>query len=613
MAEYTKQIKQLTQQASQTPQFQAPSQSLGGDIVNALGTGLQFLQQKQATEKLEEVRTLQSQQERRMSTGVLGLRELRQNLSNQGVSKTLFMQKEREYLAQFNPEERVGIIQQTKEVTGKSLASFSSDLDKQAQDAIAARTTLEEEAAGLRPYMTQPLDLGADDNVIQAQILQATANKAQMEKLKAEETLKSTQLSNQQTANTINARNYLIEYGVQVGNQMVQQVQGLLDTVDFNNTAQVEETMKLVGSRRQEFIVAAVQDAASKGITISQQEAETQLSAQLTEFDNVQRLLGREDIASMTANQRKYMVNNMVLGLKQDSSYEAQKLSYFLTWSDVLENNPYLQQDLAAQQISTLVGGMATKKFGATPFNDTDAPDPKKAASAFMKNVFMKAPSDLTQEERNVFTDTVVEDLTAGVKGTERLVNNGGLTAYVEGIALGKSDNLIPEERKGEVLEGLLDKSEVFLRRAIPDVLRNQQLGSVKPSGRGIKQRKGPVVESGSGESMFDMLGDDLKVKIDGKTTYLSDTARKYNKWVDNVFTAMDKLGATEEEKNALKFQIRRSFNVADNVRESSTSDEYSVLASEQGVDLSSFEDGEYEDANGNTVVIRNGQVVSVQ
>lgn len=567
MAEYTKQIKQLTQQASQTPQFQAPSQSLGGDIVNALGTGLQFLQQKQATEKLEEVRTLQSQQQRRMSTGVLGLRELRQNLSNQGVSKTLFMQKEREYLAQFNPEERVGIIQQTKEVTGKSLASFSSDLDKQAQDKISARTTLEEEAAGLRPYMTQPLDLGADDNVIQAQILQATANKAQMEKLKAEETLKSTQLSNQQTTNTINARNYLIEYGVQVGNQMVQQVQGLLDTVDFNNTAQVEETMKLVGSRRQEFIVAAVQDAANKGITISQKEAETQLSAQLTEFDNVQRLLGREDIATMTANQRKYMVNNMVLGLKQDSSYEAQKLSYFLTWSDVLENNPYLQQDLAAQQISTLVGGMATKKFGVTPFNDTDAPSPEKAASTFMKNVFMKAPTDLTQEERDVFTDTVVEDLTAGVKGTERLINNGGLTAYVEGIALGKSDNLIPEERKGEVLEGLLEKSEVFLRRAIPDVLRNQQLGSVKPSGRGIKQRKGPVVESGSGESMFDMLGDDLKVKIDGKTTYLSSTARKYNKWVDNVFTAMDKLGATEEEKAALKFQIRRSFNVADNVK----------------------------------------------
>ena len=53
MAEYTRQIQQLRQQASQTPQLQAPSQSLGGDIVNAIGTGLQFFQQQQAQQKLE--------------------------------------------------------------------------------------------------------------------------------------------------------------------------------------------------------------------------------------------------------------------------------------------------------------------------------------------------------------------------------------------------------------------------------------------------------------------------------------------------------------------------------------------------------------------------------
>lgn len=568
MAEYTKEIQQLTQQASQTPQFAPPSQSLGGDLVNAVGTGLQFFQQYQAKEQLGEMKELQAQQQRRLSTGVLGLRELRQSLSNQGVSKTILMQRERDYLAQFNPEERVGIIQQTKEVTGKSLASFSSDLDDAAQAAVTARQSLEGDAAALMPYMTQPLDLGVDDNVLQAQVLQATANKAQAEKEKAEATLRSTQLSNTEKANTLNARNYLIDYGVQVGNQMVQQSYQLLDTIDFNNTAQVQENMQLIGQRRQEFITAAVQDAASKGIIISQQEAETQLSAQLTEFDNVQRLLGREDIATMSANQRKYQVNNMVLGLAADKSPEAQKLSYFLTWSDVLENNPYLQQDVAAQQISALVTGLSAKKFGSTPFGNQEGNQEGGVANKFIKGVFQKAPEGLSQEEKQLFTETVIEDLTAGPRGTDRLINNGGLTAYVEGIATGKSENLIPEEMKGEVLEGLLSKSETFLRRAIPDVLRNQQLGSVKPSGRGIEQRKGPRVESGSGESMFDMLGEDLKVKIGGNTTYLSATARKYNRWVENVFTAMDRLGATEEEKNFLRNEIRRSFNVSDNVRE---------------------------------------------
>jgi hypothetical protein len=40
---------------------------------------------------------------------------------------------------------------------------------------------------------------------------------------------------------------------------------------------------------------------------------------------------------------------------------------------------------------------------------------------------------------------------------------------------------------------------------------------------------------------------------------------------------------------------------------------DYNLMASEQGVDLSSYEDGEYENGNGQTVVIKNGQVVSVK
>ena len=44
MVDFTREIKQATKTASQTPKFAAPSSSLGGDIVNAVGTGLQFFQ-----------------------------------------------------------------------------------------------------------------------------------------------------------------------------------------------------------------------------------------------------------------------------------------------------------------------------------------------------------------------------------------------------------------------------------------------------------------------------------------------------------------------------------------------------------------------------------------
>ena len=55
MAEFTRDIKQLQQTASQQPSFAPPSQSLAGDVVNLIGTGLDFYSKNKAQGELDKI------------------------------------------------------------------------------------------------------------------------------------------------------------------------------------------------------------------------------------------------------------------------------------------------------------------------------------------------------------------------------------------------------------------------------------------------------------------------------------------------------------------------------------------------------------------------------
>lgn len=139
MVDFTREIKQAQKTASQTPQFAAPSNSLGGDIVNAVGTGLQFYQQQQAKTELQDLTQREAEQNKKLSQGVLGLRELRQDLVNQGVSRSDLLVREKSYLEKYSPEMQFEIIGGVKKITGETLSTFSDEITaKQKQKEQAA-------------------------------------------------------------------------------------------------------------------------------------------------------------------------------------------------------------------------------------------------------------------------------------------------------------------------------------------------------------------------------------------------------------------------------------------------------------------------------------------
>jgi len=128
VVDFTREIKQAQKTASQTPKLEAPTNSLGGDILNAVGTGLQFYQQQQAKTELQDLTQREAEYNKKLSQGVLGLRELRQDLVNQGVSRSDLLVREKSYLEKYSPEMQFEIVGGVKKITGETLSTFSDEI-----------------------------------------------------------------------------------------------------------------------------------------------------------------------------------------------------------------------------------------------------------------------------------------------------------------------------------------------------------------------------------------------------------------------------------------------------------------------------------------------------
>ena len=84
---------------------------------------------------------------------------------------------------------------------------------------------------------------------------------------------------------------------------------------------------------------------------------------------------------------------------------------------------------------------------------------------------------------------------------------------------------------------------------------------------------------------------------------------------LENLSKEIDKLGADVTLKSLKPEDLQKLLNASrgENKTLTSTNTDYTSVAKEQGVDLSQFSDGEYVDGNGNTVVIKGGEVVEVK
>ena len=145
MAEFTRDIKQLQKTASQQPSFAPPSQSLGQDVVNLIGTGLDFYSKNQAQSELDAIAQRQAQKAKAIDTGALELRQYTLEAKSQ-KTPTAFLAGENAILKKYGPELASSIISQRNKLIGKTSYDVMSESEKAAKVQQDDRFTLESKA-----------------------------------------------------------------------------------------------------------------------------------------------------------------------------------------------------------------------------------------------------------------------------------------------------------------------------------------------------------------------------------------------------------------------------------------------------------------------------------
>jgi len=580
MAEYTRDIKQLQREASQPVNFAPPSASLGGDIVNLIGTGLDFYSKEKAKDELRIASEKQSAQQRQFSQGVLGLRNQRQELQGQGLSSTAFRKREQDFLGQYSPEMQMAIIKETNTITGTNTGKMLDVIDKEEKAKVSERKSLEEGVVGLANYITTPIDLSAGSEALTAQLYEGTISKASTEKKKAEAALRSTQLSNIRAARSLDAEAFLIEYGTQAGNVFTKEALNIADTIDLSNPQQVQEARNLNNEFKQNFVDSATQTATYQGIVLNAADVTTQLASQMEIFDEVDAILSGKDIAEQSTNRIKGSINSMILYMQNSENPTERKLGRLIALGEVFPENSAITNQFQELYVGAMVKGLGDKIFTlqdrATEGNNRTTPSNTvpivsnllPQAFEFVKNVFKNAPDNLPTETKEVYTGTMLEDLQGSNATRERLLNNGGLVAYTEAIAKGNPENIIAEEKQSEVLQALMSNSTEFMRRAIPKILQEEQLLGFKEQkldNRGRpKASKGrkPILATGE-DSLNPVNPDTLRLTFPNPSLKGRNMMVKYNKYVDDTLLSLEKLGATEDEVIFFKNEVLAGFNQA--------------------------------------------------
>lgn len=141
MAEYSKpEIGLLTQTASTAPAVNAPSGNIVSDLAGLASTALNMQAQKDAKQQLRQQAILEQKEERDIAQGVLGFRQLRSTLVDQGISKAERATRIEEYLKGYDPETRLAIVGGTNKLTQETGIEFQ----ERAEEQIAEQQEIED-------------------------------------------------------------------------------------------------------------------------------------------------------------------------------------------------------------------------------------------------------------------------------------------------------------------------------------------------------------------------------------------------------------------------------------------------------------------------------------
>ena len=354
-------------------------------------------------------------------------------------------------------------------------------------------------------------------------------------------------------------------------NQYRKTAASFIQQANFDDPTSVQDLINRNGELRTSYIAQAVKAANDAGVSLTPTQATEALANNTTIFDNVSSFLGRSDIKAIGANQVETRINNMILAMLESENKNQRNLGITIALGSKIKN------DALGRKFNEAYGGALMENVGDDIFeiflNNKPKPtaedertvkEAKVRGEQFFKDVFKNAEEGLPDETKKAVGDTLKSKLQAGKKTRERMISEGGLATYIQAMSGGTPSMLLLPEDQAEILLGVTDYAGEFLRRAIPQVLKEQVPRDsnlyTKPLFPKGNETSLKVIESVNKLNALDP--DTLKVTWN-QDAPISDSVKRYNKFVGEFLTAIDKLGATEEEVVFLKTEISRGFVVA--------------------------------------------------
>ena len=681
MAEFTRDIKQLQQTASQSPTFSPPSKSLGGDIVNAIGTGLQFYAKNKAQNSLDAIAQKEMQDEQKLAEGVLKLREIRQAGENNTLSKTKRNSMETDFFKDYSPSMAMGILKTTNTITGDTV----SEIDARIASAEKAEKAKEDEInIGASAWASQMLGMGQDEiDALTPEQREDFANKLDVMSEEIAVQKRIAEVSEDATAPILSQARTILQVKINASLEKVKrewragnskggiaaadEFKKIIQEATINAPAKIRE---LMGKDKARFL--------DYGLV----NGYTQQIADLLNDPQIQKVLSgkqaeEEDINSVTNKINAVLSPQFFKAYKNVS--DAKKAGKGATTDDIDDlkytTGYFTNARFGGTSLTPKTEKTLTRAIGAEPTPTIDNTDTAEVGTLSKAPVLIEVVTGIINKTPSFIDNADVETISEGNALTQgylmdKLDNDKGLSTsdmqWVEdSLTYGNTGNTdkkgkgaskavlgaplsifarddYKEKVKPAVDNAVSEGVDIIsaLTSSFDNHLRNNfnnaytELVNLGVSGMAFAETTGiridrskPSMQKGS-YNLRDKIelqntNGSLNFKYkEGSLGQSTDATMVTNLMnlnaslvvVNDYVKAMSNVTGTEGKLVA--DEVMGLLNKYVNIPVESFTNEkqdYNLMASEQGVDLSSYEDGEYENGNGQTVVIKNGQVVSVK
>lgn len=550
MAEFTRDIKQLQQTASQQPSLAPPSQSLAGDVVNLIGTGLDFYSKNKAQGELDKIAQIRQSENTAIDQGAMQLRSLQLEGKGQ-MSPTAYLLAEQKVLKTIPPHLRSSTIAARNKLTGQTSYSFVDAEEKQMQATAEDRNDLEISAtssANLAGISIDPQNM--TDQELHRYELKGAEAKAQQEKRMSDYAEKSASAKNvneKQAASTeafeqIGITDFVSKISVSTGNE-IRRAGGLSTLTAPDLVKSLVEQKATVRNRvYSEYVAFAKQ----QDMYVSKESIDKMITSGEAAYDAQIDLLSNEAGLKAVQNNTALLFEGGILKLA-GSSNESERLAAFGILSANYAKVPNLLGDFTIQAKFTanaLAGGLdSNNKEGMRYTAKSLSPlDP------------MKSP------ERYEYVDTILETMLDGTPTQQKAVVQSG--AYEDILTqLSEQGSIIvaPESREVQA-ERIYRTGSKVLSATIADI---NIIKSYEEAGNQYASN----FQSNPNQYSLDLSGDNFRLVPSYANQQPIASIKTFNRLVAKQLKAFEELGMDKEYVDEFKRDVMTSMSISPTAR----------------------------------------------